>query len=183
MRESCSFATREPPDPSTRLTAARTFPRSCGPGASSPGQSATSRGTRSRSSPATSRPRRRRRPAPRAVGSRSSPTGSIVTWATTPTWRRCGANAELADAVAAAHAEGARVTAHTFATESIDGLLGAGIDSIEHGTGMTAAHMERAAAAGRSRGADPSASRELRFVRGPGGGEVSRLRRANAAHV
>jgi len=56
--------------------------------------------------------------------------------------------AELADAVAAAHFEGARVTAHTFATESLDGLLGAGIDSIEHGTGMTSAHIERAAAAG-----------------------------------
>jgi len=57
-------------------------------------------------------------------------------------------DAELADAVAAAHAHGARVTAHTFATESLDGLLGAGIDSIEHGTGMTAAHIERAASAG-----------------------------------
>lgn len=57
-------------------------------------------------------------------------------------------DAELADAVAAAHAEGARVTAHTFATESLDGLLDAGIDSIEHGTGMTPAHIERAAAAG-----------------------------------
>lgn len=54
----------------------------------------------------------------------------------------------LADAVAAAHALGSRVTAHAFATESIDALLDAGIDSIEHGTGMTAAHMERAARAG-----------------------------------
>jgi len=62
----------------------------------------------------------------------------------TPLWE----DAELADAVAAAHSEGARVTAHTFATESLDGLLGAGIDSIEHGTGMTAAHIDRAAAAG-----------------------------------
>ncbi len=62
----------------------------------------------------------------------------------TPLWP----DAELAGAVAAAHSEGARVTAHTFATESLDGLLGAGIDSIEHGTGMTAAHIERAAAAG-----------------------------------
>ncbi len=62
----------------------------------------------------------------------------------TPLWD----DAELAEAVAAAHAEGARVTAHTFATESVDGLLDAGIDSIEHGTGMTAVHIERAAAAG-----------------------------------
>ena len=61
-----------------------------------------------------------------------------------PLWRAD----ELADAVVAAHAEGARVTAHTFAEESLDGLLDAGIDSIEHGTGMTAAHMARAATAG-----------------------------------
>jgi len=54
----------------------------------------------------------------------------------------------LAGAVAAAHAEGARVTAHTFATESIDGLLDAGIDCIEHGTGMTPAQIQRAASAG-----------------------------------
>lgn len=52
----------------------------------------------------------------------------------------------LADAVQAAHREGARVTAHTFATESVDALLAAGIDCIEHGTGMTAAHIEQAAA-------------------------------------
>lgn len=55
---------------------------------------------------------------------------------------------QLAVAVRAAHAEGARVTAHTFATESVDALLDAGLDSIEHGTGMTHAHMERAVVAG-----------------------------------
>lgn len=54
----------------------------------------------------------------------------------------------LAEAIAAAHAAGARVTAHTFATESIDGLLAAGIDCIEHGTGMTREQMRRAADAG-----------------------------------
>lgn len=54
----------------------------------------------------------------------------------------------LADAIAAAHAEGARVTAHTFATETIGPLLDAGIDCIEHGTGMTREHMDRAAEAG-----------------------------------
>ena len=62
----------------------------------------------------------------------------------TPLWEA----GELADAIAAAHSAGARVTAHTFATESLDGLLAAGIDSIEHGTGMTAAHIDRAASAG-----------------------------------
>ena len=54
----------------------------------------------------------------------------------------------LAEAIGAAHAEGARVTAHTFATESIDPLLDAGIDCIEHGTGMTGPQLGRAAAAG-----------------------------------
>ena len=43
----------------------------------------------------------------------------------------------LAAAIAAAHEEGARVTAHTFGTDALPGLLAAGIDCIEHGTGLT----------------------------------------------
>ena len=43
----------------------------------------------------------------------------------------------LAAAIAAAHADGARVTAHTFSTEALPGLLAAGIDCLEHGTGLT----------------------------------------------
>ncbi len=43
----------------------------------------------------------------------------------------------LVDAIAAAHAEGARVTAHVFGTDALHGLIGAGIDCIEHGTGLT----------------------------------------------
>lgn len=58
----------------------------------------------------------------------------------TPLWRR----GDLITAIAAAHEHGAKVTAHAFATESIDDLLDAGIDSIEHGTGMTQAQMDRA---------------------------------------
>ncbi|WP_062522871.1 amidohydrolase family protein [Demequina silvatica] len=54
----------------------------------------------------------------------------------------------LAEGIAAAHEAGARVTAHTFATETIDGLLDAGVDCIEHGTGMTADHMAEAARRG-----------------------------------
>ena len=54
----------------------------------------------------------------------------------------------LADAVAAAHAAGARVTAHTFATESLDALLDAGIDCLEHATGATPEQIDRIAAAG-----------------------------------
>jgi imidazolonepropionase-like amidohydrolase len=43
----------------------------------------------------------------------------------------------LGEAIAAAHAEGARVTAHTFGTDALPGLIEAGIDCIEHGTGLT----------------------------------------------
>ena len=43
----------------------------------------------------------------------------------------------LAEAIDAAHAEGARVTAHVFGTDALPGLIGAGIDCIEHGTGLT----------------------------------------------
>jgi imidazolonepropionase-like amidohydrolase len=38
---------------------------------------------------------------------------------------------------AAAHAEGARVTAHVFGEDALPGLINAGIDCIEHGTGLT----------------------------------------------
>lgn len=54
----------------------------------------------------------------------------------------------LVEAVAAAHDAGARVTAHTFATESLDDLLDAGVDCLEHATGASPEHVERIAAAG-----------------------------------
>ncbi len=40
-------------------------------------------------------------------------------------------------AIDAAHAEGARVTAHVFGEDALPGLIEAGIDCIEHGTGLT----------------------------------------------
>jgi imidazolonepropionase-like amidohydrolase len=43
----------------------------------------------------------------------------------------------LVEAIAAAHAEGARVTAHVFGEDALPGLVNAGIDCIEHGTGIT----------------------------------------------
>ncbi|WP_219417852.1 amidohydrolase family protein [Pseudonocardia nigra] len=43
----------------------------------------------------------------------------------------------LAAAIDAAHAAGARVTAHVFGTDALPGLIHAGIDCIEHGTGLT----------------------------------------------
>ena len=43
----------------------------------------------------------------------------------------------LVKAIDAAHAAGARVTAHVFGTDALPGLIRAGIDCIEHGTGLT----------------------------------------------
>jgi imidazolonepropionase-like amidohydrolase len=43
----------------------------------------------------------------------------------------------LAAAIDTAHASGARVTAHVFSGDAIPGLIAAGIDCIEHGTGLT----------------------------------------------
>ncbi len=54
----------------------------------------------------------------------------------------------LARAVAVAHDHGARVTAHTFATEAVPGLLAAGVDCLEHGTGLTPAQIDEVARRG-----------------------------------
>lgn len=43
----------------------------------------------------------------------------------------------LRRAIDAAHANGARVTAHVFGEDALPGLINAGIDCIEHGTGIT----------------------------------------------
>lgn len=53
-----------------------------------------------------------------------------------------------AEAIACAHRAGARVTAHCFAEESVAELVAAGIDCIEHGTGMSAEVIEQMAARG-----------------------------------
>jgi imidazolonepropionase-like amidohydrolase len=54
----------------------------------------------------------------------------------------------LVDAVAAAHAAGARVTAHVFGADALPGLIAAGIDCIEHGTGLSADTITDMAAGG-----------------------------------
>lgn len=43
----------------------------------------------------------------------------------------------LKAAIDAAHDNGARVTAHVFSEDALPGLINAGIDCIEHGTGLT----------------------------------------------
>jgi imidazolonepropionase-like amidohydrolase len=54
----------------------------------------------------------------------------------------------LAEAIAAAHDAGARVTAHVFGADALPGLIAAGIDCIEHGTGLSAATITEMAARG-----------------------------------
>jgi imidazolonepropionase-like amidohydrolase len=54
----------------------------------------------------------------------------------------------LARAVQAAHEAGARVTAHVFSTEAVPGLLAAGIDCLEHGTGLTGEQVDEVARRG-----------------------------------
>ncbi|MDK1474234.1 amidohydrolase family protein [Streptomyces sp. 549] len=49
----------------------------------------------------------------------------------------CWPRGALEAAIAAAHEEGARVTAHCFAEESLRDLVEAGIDCVEHATGLT----------------------------------------------
>ncbi|MBE1573033.1 amidohydrolase family protein [Amycolatopsis roodepoortensis] len=44
----------------------------------------------------------------------------------------------LAEAIAVAHSEGAKVTAHVFGQAALPGLIDAGIDCLEHGTELSA---------------------------------------------
>jgi imidazolonepropionase-like amidohydrolase len=54
----------------------------------------------------------------------------------------------LGTAIAAAHEAGAKVTAHVFGEEALPGLINAGIDCVEHGTGLTADTIAAMAARG-----------------------------------
>lgn len=55
---------------------------------------------------------------------------------------------DLAAAIEAAHAHGAKVTAHCFGHDVLPGLIRAGIDCIEHGTGLTQDLIEEMVARG-----------------------------------
>jgi imidazolonepropionase-like amidohydrolase len=61
-----------------------------------------------------------------------------------PSWSRQAA----ADAIAAAHEEGVRVAAHCFGEESLRDLAAAGIDCIEHATGLQEDSIDTFAAQG-----------------------------------
>jgi imidazolonepropionase-like amidohydrolase len=54
----------------------------------------------------------------------------------------------LTEAIKVAHEAGARVTAHVFSEDALPGLINAGIDCIEHGTGLTADTIEMMASRG-----------------------------------
>ena len=60
----------------------------------------------------------------------------------------CWPGEALDAAIAAAHEEGARVTAHCFGEESLRDLAAAGIDCIEHATGLVADTIDSFAAQG-----------------------------------
>src|SRR5207248_5095056 len=52
----------------------------------------------------------------------------------------------LRETVDRAHAAGARVTVHVFGEEALDDLIAAGLDCIEHGTGLTERQLAAMAA-------------------------------------
>lgn len=54
----------------------------------------------------------------------------------------------LVEAIEVAHRAGARVTAHVFGEDALPGLINAGIDCIEHGTGLTAEIIDEMARRG-----------------------------------
>ncbi|MER7006353.1 amidohydrolase family protein [Dactylosporangium sp. NPDC000555] len=56
--------------------------------------------------------------------------------------------AAMAGAVAAAHDAGARVAVHVFAEDSVSALVRAGVDSVEHGTGLAEADIDEMARRG-----------------------------------
>ena len=60
----------------------------------------------------------------------------------------CWPREALAPAIAVAHEEGARVTAHCFGEESLRDLAAAGIDCIEHATGLAPDTIDSFAAQG-----------------------------------
>jgi len=62
----------------------------------------------------------------------------------TPSWPRDAVEA----AIAVAHAQGARVTAHVFGEHALPDLIESGIDCIEHGTGLSTGLIDAMAAHG-----------------------------------
>lgn len=51
--------------------------------------------------------------------------------------------AQLTAAVTAAHDAGVKITAHVFGTDALDDLIDAGVDCLEHGTGLRPHHLDK----------------------------------------
>ena len=157
-------------------TTARTCRGSSAPVGTSPGRSATCATTATRSS----------RTALVAAVERQAARGDgwvklVGDWIDravgdlTPLWP-----AEVAKAgIDRAHELGCRVTAHVFGEQAVAELVEAGIDGIEHGTGLDDAdHRPDGGAPGRA-GADDDPARELPGLRRRRGGEVPGVRAAD----
>ena len=129
-------------DPRLRLGGRhRLDPRARRPAAADPGgpahraaPSATSATTPTRSSPTSSRRTSRRRRSAATAGSSWSATGSA---ARRGTWRRRSRPRRSPRRSGSRTTHGAKVTAHCFGEAVLPGLIEAGIDCIEHGTGLS----------------------------------------------
>ena len=130
----CATAARRPtPAASTTTT---TCPASSGPDSIWPGPSATRLASADRARrriAAAGRGGRSRRGAATAGSSWSATGSTAAVGDLAPLW----SDDVLKAAIDAAHAHGARVTAHVFSEDALPGLINAGIDCIEHGTGLT----------------------------------------------
>ncbi len=78
----------------------------------------------------------------------------------------CWPREEVEAAIAEAHRLGARVTAHCFAEDSLRDLVEAGIDCVEHATGLTEDTIPLFAAARRRDRPDPGEHRDVPEPRG-----------------
>ena len=88
-----------------------------------------------------------------------------------------------AAAITRAHELGCRVTAHVFGEQAVAELVAAGIDGIEHGTGIDDATIVTDGRAPGCAGPDHDPARQLRAVRPVRRGQVPRVRQAYACSV
>ena len=89
----------------------------------------------------------------------------------------------FAAAIEAAHEQGARVTAHCFGETVLPTLIEAGIDCIEHGTGLTTDLIDTMVARGTALVPTVVQLEQLPRVRRGGRGEVPGVRRHDARPV
>ena len=86
----------------------------------------------------------------------------------------------FAEAIAVAHEHGAKVTAHCFGEAVLPGLIDAGIDCIEHGTGLSEDLIDEMVSGRGGAGPDGDAAGQLPATTPTRRGEVPDVRRAHA---